>query len=159
MIYSSGCVIRNILDWNKMVLVKRNGKDRYLPLVWSFPAGYVEENERVEDAARRAGREKLNLELQIGKLIGRGNMDRGDHVLHMEVFDSWILSGDINLRRNRDHINEYVSWEWGEKYELEEAARKGSLGANIFYKSIGWGHFCGIALDCPDMLVYPKKRL
>lgn len=53
----------------KVLLGLRAGHTRN-PGTWSFPAGFVERGERVEDAAVREAREESGLEVRLGPLLG-----------------------------------------------------------------------------------------
>src|SRR5829696_4283725 len=54
---------------NTVLLGLRAGHTRN-PGTWSFPAGYVERGERVEDAAVREAREEIGLDVTLGSLLG-----------------------------------------------------------------------------------------
>jgi 8-oxo-dGTP diphosphatase len=53
----------------KLLLGKRGAHTRE-PGKWSFPAGFVERGERVEDAAAREAREEIGLDVTVGDLLG-----------------------------------------------------------------------------------------
>lgn len=52
------------------VLLGRRGPGTREPGKWSFPAGFVERGEVVEEAARREAREEAGLEVSLGPLLG-----------------------------------------------------------------------------------------
>jgi 8-oxo-dGTP diphosphatase len=59
-----------VIERDGKLLMGKRGAHTREPGKWSFPAGFVERGERVEDAAAREAREEIGLEVTIGDLLG-----------------------------------------------------------------------------------------
>lgn len=59
-----------VIARNGRILLGRRGPGTRASGKWSFPAGFVERGERVEDAAIREAREEAGLIVTIGPLLG-----------------------------------------------------------------------------------------
>ena len=59
-----------VVERDGSVLLGRRGPGTREPGKWSFPAGFVERGERVEDAAVREAREEVGLAVALGSLLG-----------------------------------------------------------------------------------------
>jgi mutator protein MutT len=59
-----------VIDCDGKILLGRRGRHTASPGTWSFPAGFVERGERVEDAAIREVTEEVGLSVQLGPLLG-----------------------------------------------------------------------------------------
>lgn len=59
-----------VIERDGRLLFGRRGPGTRAPGLWSFPAGFVERGERVEDAAIREAREEVGLAVVLGPLLG-----------------------------------------------------------------------------------------
>src|SRR5215216_3212040 len=57
------------------ILLGKRGPGSREPGKWSFPAGFVERGERVEQAAVREAREETGLDVVVGDLVGLYSSD------------------------------------------------------------------------------------
>ena len=80
-----------VTSLNDMVLMVRRGVQPALGQ-WSFPSGYVDRGEAVEDAAKREMMEETGLEVSLTKLVGVYSSTTNPVILI--VFDGVITGGD-----------------------------------------------------------------
>lgn len=121
---------------SKILIVQRPSNDNNFPNVWGLPAGSVKDNETFEECVIRSGKEKLGVELKPTRFIGRSNIERDKHILHMEEYEAEIVSGEPEAPQSIQGITQYQQWKWGVSSELKSAAGKGSLCSRIYLTSI-----------------------
>lgn len=119
-------------DRSTFLVVQRPADDEDLPNLWGLPAGTVKEGESFEDAVVRSGREKLGVELKIGKLIAEGEMERKSYFLHMKEYEVEMVSGEPAVPQPVQGVTQYQAWRWGTSQDVTEAAQKGSLCCKLF---------------------------
>jgi mutator protein MutT len=93
-----------IIGHGDRVLLGKRGRHTREPGKWSFPAGFVERGERVEDAAVRESREETGLQVEIGELIGLFS-EPGDPVV-LAVYAARTFTGEP---RAADDLSE-LAW-------------------------------------------------
>jgi 8-oxo-dGTP diphosphatase len=127
-----------------LLLVQRPDDDADLPGVWGLPAASLGEGERWEDAARRAGREKLGVELTLHGVLQHGTLQRAGYTLDMRLHAAEIAAGEPHVPQDRVDVTQYQAWRWGEPAALQPAAERGSLCSQLYLR--WWGGDGGLVL-------------
>lgn len=108
--------------------MRRPDDDDSLPGVWGLPAVSLAEGESEEDGVRRAGRDKLGVEVRPLRPIG---IDRT-----MTDWEAQIAGGEPSVPQPGPHT-QYSDLRWGELAELLPAARRGSLCSRVLLRARG----------------------
>ena len=108
--------------------MRRPEVDESLPGVWGLPAASLAEGESEEDAVRRAGREKLGVEVLPLQPIGE---DDG-----MTDWETRIVEGSPSVPQHGPNT-QYTELRWGDPRELVPAARLGSLCSRVLLRARG----------------------
>jgi 8-oxo-dGTP diphosphatase len=118
-------------------LVVRRPDDPGDPLagVWGFPAITLEDHEEERAGVLRAGRVKLGVELAIGRKIGEATADRDDGRLRLSDYEATIIGGTAAVPQPGRSMTQYTALRYvRDPAVLDEAARRGSLCAQIFLR-------------------------
>jgi ADP-ribose pyrophosphatase YjhB (NUDIX family) len=116
----------------RVLAVLRPPDDPELPGVWGLPAAGVRAGEDLETAARRAGRDKLGVELGGLRTWRSGATERPGYRLEMCLFRARIAGGEPDVPQPVPGVTQYVEWRWAEPEVLEPAAELGSLCCHLF---------------------------
>jgi ADP-ribose pyrophosphatase YjhB (NUDIX family) len=118
-----------VIDGPKgLLLVRRPEDDESLPGVIGLPATGLVEGESEEDAVRRAGREKLGIEVEPLHAIGRDGA--------MTDWEVLIVAGRPSVPQDAPGT-QYTELRWGDPRELVPAAREGSLCSRALLRARG----------------------
>ena len=115
-----------------LLLVRRPDDDESLPGAWGLPAVSLAPGESEQEAVRRAGRDKLGIEVEPVERVGRDQT--------MADWEARIVSGQPGVPQPGPHT-QYTDLRWGEPSELVPAARRGSLCCRLLLHARGldWG--------------------
>jgi 8-oxo-dGTP pyrophosphatase MutT (NUDIX family) len=111
-----------------VLVVRRPDEDDSLPGVWGLPAATLGEGETEEDAVRRAGREKLGVEVLPLRAIGTDGS--------MTDWEARIASGSPAVPQPGPNT-QYAALRWGDPLELAPAARQGSFCSRVLLRARG----------------------
>ena len=111
-----------------VLLVRRPDGDESLPGVWGLPAASLAEGESEQDAVRRAGREKLGVEVRPLDPLG-SELTMTDWLVE-------VVEGEPSVPQDGPNT-QYTELRWGDVTELVPAARRGSLCARVLLRARG----------------------
>lgn len=115
-----------------VLAVKRPEDDADLPGIWGLPAATLTPGESWEDAVRRAGSEKLGVELEPVAELREGTRERPEYLLHMKLYRARIVEGRPRVAQSRRDVTQYTDWKWKRPQELEEGALRGSVCCQLY---------------------------
>ena len=140
-IYSVALVIYN-KNRTKYLLVRRPLDDESMPGYWGFPATSKKyPDEPWEDVAHRAAKIKLGVKIEIIKMLGEDEIDRGDYILKLRDYEVKVIEGEVSVPQENEEGTQYNDMKWtNDPSELIKAAKAGSLCSRIFLKTnnIDW---------------------
>ena len=119
-----------------LLLVRRPEHDESLPGEWGLPAATLRPGEGEKDAVRRAGRDKLGVEVRALRALGEARGERAGYRILMRDWAVEIAAGEPAVPQPGDGT-QYESWRWGDPVELVPAARHGSLCARVLLRERG----------------------
>ena len=119
-----------------LLLVRRPEGDESLPGEWGLPAATLRPGEAEEDALRRAGRDKLGVEVRPVRALGEASGERPGYRILMRDWEVEIAAGEPVVPQPGDGT-QYESLRWGEVEELLPMARRGSLCARVLLRERG----------------------
>lgn len=131
-----------VRDEDGSFLVVRRPDDPADPLagVWGLPAVTLLDGEGERAAVVRAGRVKLGVELAAGAKVGEKTAERGAYVLRLADYEATVVSGTPSVPQPDASMTQYTECLFtGDPRMLREAARRGSVCAQIFLESAARG--------------------
>jgi ADP-ribose pyrophosphatase YjhB (NUDIX family) len=128
----------------RLLVVRRADGDPSLPGVWGLPGASLREGERPEQAAQRAGRDKLGIEVRIRRHTGDEEIDRGDHLHRLSEYEAELVAGEPSVPQDDASVSQYAAVQYTDDPTLlRPAARQGSLCSRILLRRLGLGWEAG----------------
>jgi len=116
----------------EVLLVQRPADDAELPGAWGLPAASLQADETWQDAVRRAGRDKLGVRLQPGRVLQEGTQPRSAYTLEMRLYEAFIEQGEPLVPQPVAGVTQYAALRWSTADALAPAAAQGSLCSSLY---------------------------
>jgi ADP-ribose pyrophosphatase YjhB (NUDIX family) len=128
---SVAVVVRREGD-RRFLAVRRPDDDEDLPGIWGLPAASLRPDESLTQAAVRVGREKLGVELRVGRIVGELTAARTSGRLTLTDVEATIVAGDPDVTLSTSDATRYVEQRWVDDVEvLRDGADRSSLCCRI----------------------------
>ena len=95
-------VVAAVVSRDGRYLITQRRPHATLPLLWEFPGGRVEEGETDDAALVREVRERLGVEVQVGKEVRRVVHPYGSYTVELHVYEGTLLSDRLQALRVND---------------------------------------------------------
>ncbi len=131
---------------DRILSVLRPEDDEDHPGMWGMPATSLNEEESWKDAVKRAGREKLGVEVEIEGMESEGVQER-------ERYDIRLRNYRVDIKGEPEVPQEgpgtqYKDWTWKPVEEMQKTAEEGdSLCTSLLLDRHGF------SFDMPDNIV------
>jgi ADP-ribose pyrophosphatase YjhB (NUDIX family) len=119
----------------KLLLVRRPDDDESLPGLWGLPAATLSGGESEREAVRRAGRQKLGVEVEPLRPVGEASAERSGRRQTMRDWEARIVAGEPSVPQGGP-ATQYVDLRWGDAADLRLAAAVGSLCARVLLDAL-----------------------
>jgi 8-oxo-dGTP diphosphatase len=134
---SVAIVIRD--STGRYLVARRAEDDDSLPGVWGLPAASLRDAETLEQAAIRAGRQKLGVDVEIVGFLGTDTLSGDDHINELSEYEVRVLSGTPTVPQVDSSVSQYVQLRYTDDLSvLVPAARQGSLCSRILLRTLGY---------------------
>ena len=91
-----------VISRGRHVLLAKRPPGGLLGGLWEFPGGKQKENETLEETLSREIREELNLEVEIGDLLGRYQHAYTHYKINLHAYRCRLVSEDLQLNYHTD---------------------------------------------------------
>lgn len=106
--------------------------------MWGLPAATLAPDEKPEGAARRLGRQKLGLTLEVSSVLAEGTQERDGDQVSMILYSAWAQDWPPKLHPPESgDVTYYTEWLWAEPDVLLPTAEAGSLCCQLLLEVTG----------------------
>ena len=137
--YVVAVILKNAVNPEQFLVVKRPDDDPDLGGHWGFPAATMQPGELPEQAAKRICKEKLNCDAETTRFLGIMFQKRNSYDIFLMDFDMILAEGqEPDVHAAKTENTAYVDQKWStDPEDLRTSANGGSCCSSIFLTDRG----------------------